>query len=68
MDSVTAVATRAAQRLVRGTRRGSSLHLHVVRVVAAMSAEIFDLLLGVDRRWRGGLLIFLIKEAVEGFF
>jgi hypothetical protein len=40
-----------------GARCGPDPHLHVVRVVVVMPAEISHLLLGASVRWRGGLLI-----------
>jgi hypothetical protein len=50
-----------------GARCGSSPHLCVMRVVAAVPAKISDLRLGVGGRRRGGLPIYLIKKAVLGF-
>jgi hypothetical protein len=65
---VTVVATRVIQRLVRGTRHGSAPHLHVVRVLGTVPAEISNLLLGSGGRQHWVMSIFLIEEVILGFF
>jgi hypothetical protein len=60
-------AFKSGMTHVQGTRYGSDPHIHVVRAVVAVPAEISRLLLGASGWRRGGLSIFLINDLVLGF-